>query len=493
MRSRVFLTFLVLFALSLQAFALGKAETEVKTQNDEWILCVTDFDLSAISADKASVAGVITRKIVERLKIVSYRTRVSPEYAHYEGAAWARARTTAAKALSAKQDERSMQLYRGDQRWRYRQNLARIDTEIEKLRLALEEVENNPPPINKEPEFKLTAGNINSSFPAPPRAGTEQKFCIDQKADAFLAGSIMDFHGRFHVSIRLYTAYTRSFVWEDSIIFSTEDIESALDEITGKLLIVLSGNRPSAVIVRAQPEETLVLINQTFAGRGETALTELPPGKITVTASAPGHKTMTLDTELSPGELSEIDLTLAPVEFADVEIAGYKAGGGNVYHGALYVGEAPLTLRLPLNVLEYVEMEIPGIERGTTVFQTPDNPDTMFSFNVRTEKLLKKGRVDRVRRTYYWAWGGTWATGIAAWLAYHSYMSMDASIRYAASGGGPVNMDFYNDYLGMNTIQTGTLIAVGVVAVYGIFQMGRYIYISNKGSTNIAKTGRNRK
>jgi len=493
LKSRILLSFFLLFVLGAQLFALGKQdETDVKTQNDEWILCVTDFDIKSMPAEKLNIAGVITKKIVERLSVINYRTRVSPEYAYYEGYAWARARTSAAKALSAKQDERALQVYRGDPSWKYRQNLARIDADIEKLKTALEEVENNAPPINREPVFNLTPGNLASSFPAAPKAGSERKFCLDQKADAFLAGSIMDFHGRYHVLIKLYTVYTGSFVWEDAVIFSTEDLENALDEITGRLIAVLSGNKPAVITVKAEPEETLVLINHTFAGKGETASLEHPPGKITITASAPDYESMTVETELAPGERAEIDIRLHPLEYGNIEIPG-PSSGGTVYHGALYVGETPLTLRLPLNLLEYVELETPDKKKGAIVFHTPDSDGDTYSFSLRTATPPEKGRVAKARRWHYWAWGGTWITGIAAWIAYQTYETMNAAVVYDSSITKIDNANFYKDYNNMWYIYGGALAAVAVAVAHEIFQMGRYVYTANKGSTAVVKPDRNSK
>ena len=204
----------VFFTLNARLFAAGNQdEPAINTQNNEWILCVTNFDVSSLSDDQKVLAGVITRKVVGRLGAIGYRARVSPEYAYYEEHAWVRARNTAAKALSAKQNERSLQVYRGDTAWRYRQNIERLDADIERLKLAFEEIDNNPPLINEEPEFKLTAGNTVGNFPSPPAEGGERKFCLDQRADGFLSGSIMDFHGRYYFSVKLYTVYTGSFTW----------------------------------------------------------------------------------------------------------------------------------------------------------------------------------------------------------------------------------------------------------------------------------------
>jgi hypothetical protein len=473
-------------------FASGRQEEPVvATRNDRWVLCVTSFDLSSIPEDKLSVANLIKRKIVERLNDISFRTRVSIEYTYYEEFAWSRDRAAAARALSAKQDERSMLIFRGDPGWRYRRNLERLDADIERLRTALEEAENNLPLINNEPIFGLTAGNRDFSFPAPPTAGNEIRFCQQQNVDAFLTGSIMDFHGRFFVSIRLFTLFTESYIWEDSIIFSTVDIDDAIAELTRRLNIVLSGNRPAGIIVNATPEDTLVLVNRSFAGRGETGLLEFPPGKFLITASAPDHETLSIEKEILPGEVVEIGFSLKPIEFGNVLISGLTSGG-SVYSGALYVGEAPLTLRLPLNTLEYVELITYNEHRGTMAFVTPNNSEFEYLLQVPTESPLASGRVERARRMYYWGWGGVWVTGIVAWITYNNYIAADFAIRHEYNRTGVFNEEFAQANIRMYYISMGTAIAAGAVAVYQTVQLIRYISISSKGSTPVARTGRNR-
>jgi len=489
LNNRIYFTLFFSLSLAVRLFALGKVEESeiITTHNDEWVLCVTDFDVSSVPDEKLSIAGVVTRKFVEKLNVISFRTRVSPEYAYYEGYAWSQARSNAAKALSAKTDERALLLYRGDPQWVYRQNLARVDAEIEKLRIALEDIDGQVPLINEEPVFRLTAGNLDSSFPAAPASGYENKFCHDQKADAFLSGSIMDFYGRYFISIKLFTVYAGSFIYEDNIIFSTEDLENALEEISRKLIILLSGNKPAAIAVNTEPEDALVLINRTFTNREETL--EYPPGKITITASAPDHESLTVETELFSGELAQVDLFLSPIEYGGIYIPD-TLSGSSVYNGALYVGEAPLTLRLPLNLMEYIELETPDNQRGTIAFNTPDIAGTSHSLPFKTEFPPEKGRVDKVRRWYYWAWGGTWITGIAAWVVYHSYISMNTSIGYNYMQTGFYNQNFVDNNVTMYYFSMGTLITLGLAVVHEIFQIGRYVYTANKGSPTIARTGR---
>jgi hypothetical protein len=491
LRNRIKAFIFIFFSLTACVFSLGKSQTEDEKQilDNEWTLCVTDFDVKSLPYDKLPVASAITKKVVERLKDVSYRTRVSPEYAYYEGYEWYKARAAAAKSLSAKLEERSMLIYNGEAEWRHKQNLAKVNADIEKLTTAFEEIDNKAPLINKEPEFRLTSGNISSVYPEPPKEGGEYKFCKDQKADAFLKGAIFDFHGRYNISIKLYAVFTKSIIYEDDIIFSHEDLDIALDEITSKLILTLSGSRPAALAVKTEPKDALVLINKSFAGRGDIGVRERPPGKYEVTASANNYESITVETDLAEGKIAEININLLKKEFVDIYIPG-TASGGVIYQGALYVGEAPLTLRLPVNTMEYIDLDSGDGLKGAVVFNTPDEIDSSFNLPIKTKTPPVKGQVEKARTLYYWSWGGVWVTGVAAWIAYHTYSTSNTTLAHLPGSGQ--NQDFINDNLTNYYVSMGTVIAAGAVSVFWVYNIVRYLYLSNRGSTPVVKPGRNK-
>ena len=484
MYNRITVFIFVLFTLNAHLFAGGMSDDEIKIDNNEWILCIANFETASLPENRLGVSDVIMRKLIEYINMISYRARISPEYAFYEGAAWARARSEAAGAIAAKQNERSMLVYRGDPNWRYRRNVRRTDSDLKNLRLNLEEVENNAPLINIEPVFSLTDDNLENNFPDPPIPGNEYRFCLDQKADAVLTGSIIYFHERFIVSWKLYTIYTQSVIWEDNIIFSPDDIDNAMEEITRRLFSVLSGSENAVLTVRAEPADTLVLINRAFAGRGGTQRLEYPPGTIIITASAPHHESLTFDVDLSSSEHTDIQIALLPIEYGDVEITGLE---GKVYHGSLYVGEAPLTIRLPLNQFEYFELETSDNALSTAAFRTLNESDFSFSLTMPSALGQRNGLVERSRRNFYWSWGGAWITGIAAWLSYYSYSSSNMAISANYYRTGEYNQKFYDDNMRMYYISMGTVIAFGVTALIDVFFMSRYIINSGKGTTSVIR------
>ena len=494
MKTKTFCFLFLIFTLStqvfisMQVFAGGKKDTKDdsnKTHNDEWILCITDFNVSSLYADKTNISDMVIKSMIERFNTINFHTRISPEYAYYEEHAWTQSRTTAAKALSAKLDERSSKIYLGEPEWKYKQTIAALDTQIEELRLKLEEVDKSAPVINKEPVFKVKNASTDTSFPSAPKDGAEVKFCRDQKVDAFLSGSISDFHGRYLLSVKLYTIFTRSYIWEDSIIFSNDDLSRVLEELILRMVIVLSGNKPSAITVITEPEDALVLINRSFAGKGNAAIMEYPAGTVTITASALDHDSLTFDTEIKPGELTVVNLKLNPHEYGNLEILG-NYPDGRVYHGALYVGEAPLTLRMPNDRLEYIQVENSN-RKGLLVYQTPEYPEFEHSVSVRMNVIPKKGHLDRARRHYYWVWGGTWIAGIAAWVSYYTFMNINITML---NSNGKYSDDLQNDYYTTYNVFTGTLIALGVVSAYGIYRMIRYIGTSSRGTVPATVIGR---
>jgi hypothetical protein len=88
---------------------------------------------------------------------------------------------------------------------------------------------------------------------------------------------------------------------------------------------------------------------------------------------------------------------------------------------------------------------------------------------------------------HYQAWGATWLTGIAAWIACYSYISSNNAV----SNGSSTDTQFAEKNMIMYYVSVGTVVAVGTAAVVDIIQMIRYLYTANRGSTPIIRPGSN--
>jgi hypothetical protein len=480
--NRIILFFsLFSFLISHSLSASGNKDADEKKMNDEWILCITEFDYSMLPQARHLTGNALTRNLLDKLNMVSYRLRISPEYTYYESYAWQQAVSAAAKAVSSKQNERSQLLFRGEANWRYRGNLKKIDADLEKLLETLAEKEAEKPLIEKEPVFGVTAGNKGGTFPPPPKRGTERRFCQNQKADAFLNGEIWEYHGRYYIHIMMFALYTDSWIYEDDIIFSLEDSDGAVEEIAARLTAVLAGNKPAVVTVNAEPGDSQILINQNYAGRGSVEAREHPPGKVVIAVASEGYTSDRVETELAAGELTELTVTLSPLHYADVNIDVQGYGGARVYSGALYVGQAPLTLTLPLNQLQYINVE-GRKEIANAVFTTPELPTDVYNFSLKM-KIPPAGekRVNKARSWYYWAWGGAWIAGIAAWVTTGMYNEQALA---ASMYGGP---EFTNSAARMYVVKTGAMITFGVLGGYSLFQLTRYLYTSSEKLTPMVR------
>ena len=488
-RKIIIITVLV-FLVSQSLFALGSKDIEEEvTLNDNWILCITAFDYSYLPPSLHITGNTFTRDLVSKLDAISYRLRISPEYAFYESYAWQQSVRTIARQISQRQNERSNLLFEGLTDRNYQTRLRTIDTALADLNEELARLEANPPLINREPSFELTQANINGTFPSPPQPGTEYRFCKNQNADGFLTGEIREFHGRYFIRLRLYTLYTNSYVYEDDIIFSLDNAAGAIDEITSQLVIVLSGNKPAAVAIRAEPEESQILLNNNFAGRGTVGTTERPPGNITIAAAAEGYNPMFVETELFPGVLSEISISLGPVLYSDVHITTPGENYVSVYHGALYIGQAPLNLRVPINQLAFFSAESMDGNEAKAVITSPDYLDNVFELSLDPKIPPPSGqqRVNRARRRSYWAWGGIWIAGLTAWITNGIFSGHYAVLAQSN------DENFYARTQALNYVRLGALGVTGLAAVnYFAIQMPRYLYTSTQGSTPIVRQERAR-
>ena len=483
---KVSILIIIFIILCRMVFAAGnKQAEEVRTEiNNNWILSVTALDSSALQESRRAVVDIFMRSLVDKLQTINYRLRVSPEYAYYEDYAWSRELSAAAKSLEAKQNERSLLLYQGMPEWRYKREVKRRDADIATLRETLEKKQAEKPLVNRMPEFDLTAGSKAGNFPAVPKSGGEHQFCQSQGADGFLSGTISEFYGRFYVHLKLYVMYTRSYIFESDVIFSSDDIEEAVDDIASRLMLVLSGNRPAAIAIRADPPDTLVLVNQSFAGRGGTEAVERPPGKVIVAFSKDGYNSDLVETELFSDELTEIIVSLSPVVKGEAEITVPGQPVASVYHGSLYLGQAPLSLWLPLRQLDYINILTPNGEEARSVFFTPEFIDMRVTVPLATKLFpdSSERRVNTSRNRYYWTWGGVWFAIIGAWVSSGLYTGY--SNAYYVSG----NPDLYSQLQAMDVVRWGSIGLVGAVLGYNFYELYRYIDSATENAPPIVKT-----
>jgi hypothetical protein len=465
------LVILLLFLLAPLLFARGSSDTKRVIKDNEWMLCIADFDDTALPPGQKATAGYIEKELTKRLDGLDYRLRGKDEYHYYWTAAWLGEQSTAAKKLAEKQKQRDELVFKPLANWEYKAQLKKIDEELATLREQLEDTELKSPDIGTIPVFDVTKDNINGTYPAPPEKGREYFFCKEQKANGFLSGKVSLYHERILVEVRLWTVWGRAYSFEDSIIFSVEDIDTALDELVARLINAISGMEYSIIVVRAEPANTVIIVDDVFASNnGETKEMQRTPGPVELTAYAENYTPMTTTVDLNEGERADVSFSLTPVPQATFNINTKTGEEAMVYRGALFAGMTPLTLSGALGEAEQVAVQTGSNKTAHRVFQINDNS------NIRLDPVTPAAgdRIEKARTSFYNAFGRFWV-GLPVctmlWGMSQSYVGT-YNIRPTTA-----MQDTASKWL---TVQPVVLVVGGLLAVDVIVRFIIYVYQGNK-------------
>ena len=320
----------------------------------------------------------------------------------------------------------------------------------------------------------------------PPKTGLEYQFCLKEKADAFLTGSIIEFHGRLYIKLRLYTRYSQSFQYEDDVIFSIEDTQQGIDELADRVTAAVSGAEPASILIRVSPEEAVILLDGSYAGYGEAGPKAHPPGSVAVESFAEGYQHLNTPLELNPGELAELYINLQPLSTEALTLTVPDASA-QVYQGSLYIGQTPLEADIPANQLTFFHTETPEGKTGSAIFSTVSagpaakTPNTLF-LQTNIPVTAADGKVAKARRGFYGSWARFW---IALPTAFLLQGISDAQIKAYNSTG---QASLYEPARNGQYIAIGAWVVFGLVAAEVLYRTGVYIYTAGKNPDPLVKS-----
>jgi hypothetical protein len=438
------------------------------------------------------------------------------EAEYYSRVARQKAENAAAKKLSAKLAERDKLVFSGDEGYKYRQAVKKIDKEIETLRAEFVKAGVSTPPLALSPAVKLTEDTLAKNFPAPPATGQEYYFCAGQKADAFIKGKITWYFDRLYVEIALWSIYAGKVTYTDDAIFSPDSIKEGSIELGDRLFDYISGFLPAWIKVKADPDTAIILIDDYVAGTGETELMDFTPGTASLTAFAEGHETFTMDVDLVEGNRTDVSISLSPVPIDEFEVslknglppdqqpssygapegtdssagetaddndssAGETADGGDVadvYDGALYVGKTPLKLKGQSGQQKNINAETQDGRVDQTVFLVSKDP---IVFDPKMPPA--ENRVEAARKKFYSAYGRFWIALPLAVLG----IGLNNTVTAAYNATGDPELKQQRDVAYWSAM--GLSVVMGVCLAETFYRIGRYVWEANKeGSPLIRKT-----
>jgi hypothetical protein len=464
----------LLFVFVLPAFAKGSAEKAPVPLNPEWNLCVTAFDVSAVPVSRQAIGDIMTRSLINAVHTLKQHNRSAEEYAYYEEYAWSKARTTAAQALSKRRGERDQLVFHGDPDWKYRSTVKTANTDIAKLEQALEKVNQEPPVIEKRPAIKIVETNLPR-----PRAGDEALFCVKQKADAFLAGSLSEFHGRITMTITVYTLYNNAYQYENTVLFSAEDTAMMVDELASALITALSGEPSARIALQVEPATALISLDNTFAGQGSVSERPYQAGAVSIDMYAENYEPYSTQFTLNPDETKHVSFTMTPLSYALFTVQSPEPAA--VYWGGLYMGQTPLDITVPAGRYEYLQLETAGGETAQTVFMGQAGTVQPLSLNLKAPVQAPGRTTENARKTFYNAFGRFW---IALPVA---FVMQGISTTQNAASQRSSNRDLYTNATVSYYVSIGTWVLLGVTVADMLYRTYQYLTISGEGTASLAK------
>lgn len=474
------LFFMLFFFAPFSLFAGGTAEyKEPDILNKEWVLCVTEFDVSALPVSQQTVGSVLARHIVSLIGVVTERRRTKEEYAYYENLARTELQSSTVQALSKKRNERDQLVFRGDPAWKYKKNLRAIDKEIAALEKTLAEADAAPLSIEAQPLFKLSQDNAKGIFPSRPRAGGEARFCADTKSDALLIGSVSTFHGRLYCTLSVWTLYSSSYQYETALVFSLEETEQAVDDLSSDLIAMLSGTPSAHLAISVEPDTALISLDGVVAGQGTLDEHSYRAGTVSIDLSAQDYESQRMSVATNPDELLKLSVSLKPItyELFNIEPATKAA----VYSGSRYLGQSPLEVTVQTDRYEYFHLENDKGEVAKTVLPSFAAANPVVSFDFKTPIESPGAVAEQNRKSFYNAFGRFW---IALPVAFIMSGVADAQSKANARSA---NMDLYNQAAITYYISMGTWIVFGLTAADVLYRSYRYLSNTHAQSVSIIK------
>ena len=493
---------LILFATDLFAFGRRQVQEEPEELNPEWVLYITALDVSSLPLSRQLLGDTVARTISDTLSNLNIRFRRDEEYAYYRDYAWARSRSEAAAALVSRRNERDQLIYRGNPSWRYERDLKAADQAILGLEEELAKIEALAPVVEGRPVFMLGSENRSGNFPQPPGPGEEYRFCVENDADALLSGRLSEFHGRIFLELRMYTLYSRSYSFEYSVLFSSNDFNDVMEEVSSRLALAVSESYPASILVHASVDEAMLLINDRLVDLGERHT--LSPGMAEISIQAENHRQLTFPVELFADELAEVYIDLSPFALVSFGVDVPASPGTRVFLGSQYVGEAPLTLLLPRNEYFYISVETPDAQVGTTVVRdntllrgsarfTRDPADSGAWAEFQTMQPIspEEARVETARYGFYRSYGAFWiilpASLLAAGIA-GTYIAADDYVTANNIHIDPVSREKLSSNASFGRVVSyASYGAIGVSLGMTFVQIFRYIRASREDPTPIVR------
>ncbi len=186
--------------------------------------------------------------------------------------------------------------------------------------------------------------------------------------------------------------------------FLREELYSRFDSVIQGLALIIFGRDWASLIVKPEPEKSMLYLDNEFIGSGETIVEYLLPGIKELRIVALGFEEKIITLKLKAGEISEQLVALQPMEDEKILFITDPPGAG-VYRDSVWLGNTPLEIdktHSPRRLLFQKE----GYSNYPFYFYQETSGEINISL---TKDLLDKEEFQKKRRNSFYAAFGIWA------------------------------------------------------------------------------------
>jgi hypothetical protein len=389
--------------------ALGQSEppaAAVYSGAQEWTVAVAAFGAEGLPADQRIIADLICRRLRMDIQAVPSRLRSAAEIAADSGRETLAAQAVAAKDYAAKRSALDALFFKGLPDWQYRRDAAAARTALDKSSAAYQAALGRRSEVRGEVAVKLYADNAKDIYPAAPADADKARFCRERNVDAVVTGTAELFYDRILVAVTVYEAAEGRNSYYDETIFSPENRDAALTELSGRLVKRIAGRPTGRLAIAVLPPEADIVLNGALAGHGTVGPIEMPVGDFELAGEADGYKTSAVAGRIAADAELRLSVELEPAPLSRLAVGVFDADGQAIDPetvvlrlGGEYAGTALTPLDLPAGGSFYLTAESADGRKAALAAPVPEGGAAIGLTLVRPS-----GRTDGVetaRKTFY--------------------------------------------------------------------------------------------
>ncbi len=342
---------ILLLALFLTQTAFSQEEIDeglLNYEKESWNLGISRFTGINLEKQNEYLISALPLLLLDELSDIDMHLVSEAEKVAYKGQYISDRIISLRKEKSSLHNQRDGLLFsqteRKERQAKYKEISENIDRKDSLINLWLEVGEEE---IRMDSEIPLKIQKYTDESSRLTDNWSQTSDFMKQKGlDQLITGSVEKLDDLFFLNIRCYELKSNEPVVDFQKTGSEDELNSLLKEASDALRTAVLGRSWAGLNIKASPDNALILIDGETKGVGNFHSKILSPGFITCTVKSSGFKTYSSQIYLAPDRSEYREITLDQGSTEELFIYS-DPPGADVYFGALWMGQTPLTTHKP--------------------------------------------------------------------------------------------------------------------------------------------------